>query len=274
MARLRRLLSAKWWVGPPPGPVAAVRFRQAVRRQRSMMAQFKKADRECQSRGLPPRIECPICGHKGWSFHPYGGRPLDPVVRYDAECPSCGAFERHRLIKVSLDEQGLESWEGPLLHFAPEPHLQKVLQSVSTVDYSTADLYMPDVDHQVDIQDLPFEDNSWAYIICSHVLEHVPDDERALAELRRVLRPDGVLVLCVPCVPFYEESRATVTFESGSPLRSLLGHYRTYGPDFAERVGRHFTVENRSAEERPAHEVLRFGLMMWYVVSDMLLVCR
>ncbi len=203
-------------------------------------------------------------------------RPREPahLVRYDAECPGCGAWERHRLIRVVLGELGMQAWEGPLLHFAPEPHLGAVLQSIRGVDYRTADLYDPSVDHQVDIQDLPFGDNSWAYIVCSHVLEHIPDDERALAELRRVLRPGGILVLCVPCVPFYEESRLTVSHEPGTLLRSLHGHYRTYGLDFVERAGRHFTVENRSAEVRSAPEVLRFGLMMWSVVSDMLLVCR
>jgi len=274
MAKLGKLLSAKWWIGPPPGPVAAVRFRRAVRWQQRVLASFEKADRECRSRGIAPRVECPVCGHRGWAFHPYGGRPLDPVMRYDAVCPGCGAVERHRLMKLALDEAGLESWSGPLLHFAPEPHLAKILQGVGGVDYSTADLYMPGVDHQVDIQNLPFDDGSWAYIVCSHVLEHVPDDERSLAELRRVLRPGGILVLCVPCVPFYEEPRATVTFEPGSPLRSLLGHHRTYGLDFVDRVGKHFDVENRSAEHRPVEEVLRHGLMMWHVVSDMLLVCR
>ena len=307
MVKLRKLLSAKWWIGPPPGPIAAVRRREAVRQRRTTVAQFRKADREYQSLGLAPRIECPICGHKGWSFYPFGANKLDQSpaarptsshsgfhsasatdsagctdlrvnpsqwVRYDAECPSCGAWERHRLTKMLLDELGMKSWKGPLLHFAPEPHLGTVLRGISAVDYKTADLYDPSVDHQVDIQHLPFDDNSWSYIICSHVLEHVPDDERALAELRRVLRPGGILVLCVPCVPFYEESRLTVALEPGSLLRSLHGHYRTYGLDFVERVGRHFTVEDRSAEKRPAQEVLRFGLMMWYVVSDMLLVCR
>ncbi|MFB3881397.1 MAG: methyltransferase domain-containing protein [Armatimonadota bacterium] len=305
--RLRKLLSAKWWIGPPPGPLVAVRRRRAVQRWQAMVAQFRKADREYQSLGLAPRIQCPICGHQGWSFYPFGSKrveqgPTSAVsphsgfhgaaaaahpassaqprvnpfqwVRYDAECPSCGSWERHRLTKMALDELGAKSWQGPLLHIAPEPHLGTVLRAISGVEYKTADLYDPGVDYQVDIQELPFEDSSWSYIICSHVLEHVPDDERALSELRRVLRPGGILVLCVPCIPFYERPRLTVALEPGSLLRSLHGHYRSYGVDFVERVGRHFTVEDRSAERRPVQEVLRHGLMMWYVVSDMLLVCR
>ncbi len=177
-------------------------------------------------------------------------------------------------MRVVLDELGMNTWQGRLLHIAPEPHLGRVLQSVNTVEYHTADLYDPSADYHVDVQDLPFEENSWSYIICSHVLEHVADDERALAELRRVLRPGGILVLCVPCVPFYESSRATVALERDAPLRAMHGHYRTYGMDFIERVGRYFTVENQSPEERPVSEVLRYGLMMWWVVSDMLLICR
>jgi len=325
MVKLRKLLSAKWWIGPPPGPVRAMRRRAEVRGQRRLLAFLRRADRTFQSLGRAPRIECPICGHRGWFFYPHGAKQLagssshsapqsfsapegmpdgsstakgsphsafhsvsapdsagctdlrvNPLqlVRLDAECPNCGSWERHRLTKMLLDELGMKSWKGPLLHFAPEPQLGTVFRGLSAVDYQTADLYDPSVDHRVDIQHLPFDDDSWSYIICLHVLEHVPDDERALAELRRVLRPGGILVLCVPCVPFYEESRLTVAHDPGSLARCLLGHYRTYGLDFIERVGRHFTVEDRSAGKRPVQEVLRHGLMMWSLLSDMLLVCR
>lgn len=301
-----KLLSPSWWIGPPPGPVAAVVRRRARRRQRELLARFVKADREYRAHGLAPRIECPLCGHVGWSFYPFGarrvlqgeagatsphsgfhavaapgsragaGRPQDQShwARFDAECPNCGSWERHRLMRLVLDELDAEKWEGPLLHFAPEPHLGQALQRLRGVDYQTADLYDPAANHQVDIQDLPFADASWSYLVCSHVLEHVPDDEKALAELRRVLKPGGILLLCVPCVPFYVATRLTIDHQPGDALRSLHGHFRTYGLDFVARVSPHFEVADRSAEKMPVAQVLRHGLLMWWIVSDLLLVCR
>jgi ubiquinone/menaquinone biosynthesis C-methylase UbiE len=52
--------------------------------------------------------------------------------------------------------------------------------------------------HRVDIQDMPFEDNTYDLVRCSHVLEHVPDDRRALSEIRRILAPNGIAVIQVP----------------------------------------------------------------------------
>ena len=48
---------------------------------------------------------------------------------------------------------------------------------------------------------LPFADASVAAAVSANLLEHVPDDERALAELRRVLRPGGRAVIVVPASP-------------------------------------------------------------------------
>ena len=46
---------------------------------------------------------------------------------------------------------------------------------------------------------LPFEDNSFAAIYCSEVLEHIFSVHRALSELNRILISDGLLILTVPC---------------------------------------------------------------------------
>ena len=51
---------------------------------------------------------------------------------------------------------------------------------------------------QGDATVLPFDDNSFDKIIASEVLEHVPDDTAAFAELSRVLRPGGTLAVTVP----------------------------------------------------------------------------
>lgn len=49
-----------------------------------------------------------------------------------------------------------------------------------------------------DIARLPFPDGRFAAVLLNEVLEHVPDEERALAECRRVLMPGGVLILLSP----------------------------------------------------------------------------
>ena len=57
---------------------------------------------------------------------------------------------------------------------------------------------MPGVDFHSDLTAIPRHDASFDAIICSHVLEHVPDDRAAMRELRRVLAPGGFAVLQVP----------------------------------------------------------------------------
>lgn len=49
-----------------------------------------------------------------------------------------------------------------------------------------------------DGQGLPFADNSFDKILLSEVLEHIPDQQAALKELRRILKPNGILAISVP----------------------------------------------------------------------------
>jgi SAM-dependent methyltransferase len=49
-----------------------------------------------------------------------------------------------------------------------------------------------------DIEALPFDDGSFATVVCTEVLEHVPDPPKAIAEIRRVLRPGGVFIGSTP----------------------------------------------------------------------------
>jgi SAM-dependent methyltransferase len=89
--------------------------------------------------------------------------------------------------------------EMKMLHVAPEPFLRRHF-SRRFGEYETADLLMRGVDHRVDLQNLPFEDATYDFVFAFHVLEHIPDDKRAIREIRRIIKPGGIAVLPVPVV--------------------------------------------------------------------------
>lgn len=137
------------------------------------------------------RFECPICGYRG----PF----KDKGPRRHAKCPACGALERARLQFAVL--QRLLADFSPAtkcaLHIAPEAAFGHRLRARFGC-YVTADLHRADVDHRVDVQNLPFADASFDFVFASHVLEYPCDDRRAIAEIRRVLAEGGIAVLPVP----------------------------------------------------------------------------
>ena len=177
---------------------------------------------------------CPVCGGRRRFFT--AGDPPRRRVR----CGACLSLERHRLLWLTVD-QVLEErgTEISVLHFAPEKFLAEKLGGVK--QYVGIDIE-PGVDGVVaDAQDLPLASASFDVVISSHVLEHVPNDLRAMAEIFRVLRAGGEAVLAVPIAWGYP-----TTFESGSitdpSLRRVhfgqADHVRFYGADFQDRVER------------------------------------
>lgn len=170
---------------------------------------------------------CPICGWHARRFLPVGP---DGWRRENAMCARCGALERHRQLWLVLaSTTDVERAPTRILHFAPEPALQRRLRGIETADYVTADLN-PDLgDYTFDITDIPFEDERFDCILCSHVLEFVPDDRRAVAELYRVLASGGQALVQVPVAP-----NGTVEDVHASPEERFrrfgdAGHLRIYG---------------------------------------------
>ena len=124
---------------------------------------------------------CTICGHSG-GFSSYG-YPLAA----DTICPGVLSLERHRALAICAGQEPL--FEGKdLLHFAPEPSLTAFIRSKGVKSYKTCDLFKPDVDLEINICDIDLPDQSFDLVLCLHVLEHVPDDRKAMSELRRILR--------------------------------------------------------------------------------------
>ena len=138
-----------------------------------------------------------------------------------------------------------------LLHFAPEPLLDRVFERRPELERVTADLYSP-ADLRLDISDIDLADGSFDLILCSHVLEHVPDDLAAMSELRRVLADGGLALVLVP----YRADRPTYEDPSiSSPLGRMQAfgqqdHVRVYGADLVDRLrAAGFDVEDRTAAD-------------------------
>lgn len=176
---------------------------------------------------------CNCCGKRSGRFLSKGD--YDYNRRDHVECPWCGSLERHRLLLYHLKET-MGCLETPLkvLHFAAEPCLANVFHTLDHWDYLTADLYAPAMVKE-DITSLSFSSDAFDLIICSHVLDHIPEDRKAMAELARVLKPGGFL-LAMSLVDF----RSPTTLEGPQmrlPQRSK-GHevIRVYGKDYKERL--------------------------------------
>lgn len=181
---------------------------------------------------------CPMCGCRRRRFMPYGY----VTSREDALCPKCLSLERHRMIWLWLERNtNLFADRPTLLHIAPEVSLMRHFKKIyrSAEGYITADLESPLADMHFDVQNIPMKDCSVDVIICNHLLEHVEDDCRAMAELYRIMTPGGWGIMIVP----EDRSRAT-TFEDDTitdraERTRLFGQYdhrRVYGRDYDDRL--------------------------------------
>lgn len=183
--------------------------------------------------------ECPLCGGRYRRFLPYGY----VAARADALCPRCLALERHRLLWLYLTRETDFMQRPPrLLHIAPEVCLMRRLKPLYASrpgDYVTADLESPLADLHFDVERIPLPDASFDAVICNHLLEHVADERRALAELRRILRPGGWGILLVPADLSREATFEDDTVTDPAERTRLFGQYdhrRLYGRDYPERL--------------------------------------
>ena len=119
--------------------------------------------------------------------------------------------------------------------------LQRRLRQLANLKYTTADLQSPLADEHADICDIPHPDASFDVVLCNHVLEHIPDDLRAMRELRRVLRPGGWAILQVPIDPKLERTFEDPSITTPQAREAAYGrhdHVRQYGRDYADRLRR------------------------------------
>jgi len=126
-----------------------------------------------------------------------------------------------------------------VLHIAPERMLGKMLRSNKRLDYTAGDLKPNRGDMKIDITDICFESEKFDAVICNHVLEHVPDDRKAMSEFFRVLKPGGWAILQVPISKVLEKTLEDKTVVAPKQREAVFGqedHVRIYAKDYKDRL--------------------------------------
>ena len=127
-----------------------------------------------------------------------------------------------------------------MLHVAPEKKLQKILKSFSHIEYISGDLNpLMNCDIRLDITDLNFKDNFFDVIICSHVLEHIEDDQKAMSELFTVLKPERIAILQVPISKTLKETFEYFSITTPEGREKYFGqkdHVRIHGKNYKNRL--------------------------------------
>jgi len=182
------------------------------------------------------RYTDPIDGRSFRSFIPYGYNNL----RKNALSPSTYSLERHRMLWLYLkNETDIFTKQIRLLHFAPEPAFHKIFKNFNNISYDTIDLNSPLAEIKADICDLPIKNDTYDYILCNHVLEHIDDDIKAMSELYRVLKKGGIGIFQIPIDIERKNTFEDPSITSPKERNKIFGQYdhvRIYGMDYFDRL--------------------------------------
>ena len=220
--------------------------------------------------GTPP-VYCPVAQEEFACFVRLG---------HDQLTPSNGARARHRLIWLYLErETDLLTRPQRMLHVAPEVCLLPRFSESETIDYVPGDKFVDGYGQQanvsyLDLLDIDHPDDHFDFVLCNHVLEHIPDDQTAMQELHRVLRPGGTCLITVPIKESLDKTYENPDVDGPRQREEHFGqwdHVRWYATDIADRLqAAGFSVEmNRYGEQFSREDYVRFGLN-----DNLLVVCR
>ena len=184
------------------------------------------------------KFEDPINGITYRKLLPYGRIKS----RENALAPDSMSLERHRLMWLFLKEKtNFFTSKLRFLHIAPEYCFIKLFKKMNNLDYVTGDLISPWADVQMDVHDIPFEDDSFDVVICNHVLEHVDDAHKVMSEFYRVMKKGGWGIFQVPIDVnslTTQEDKSIRDPKERERLYWQSDHLRLFGLDYGEKLSK------------------------------------
>ena len=210
----------------------------------------------------------PIDGKSFRKFLSYGYNKL----RKNALSPSTLSLERHRLLWLYLkNETVLFEKKIKLLHFAPEQAFYKRFKKLRNIQYDTIDINSPLAKIKADICDLPIKENTYDFILCNHVLEHVLDDNKAMSELYRVLKKGGTGIFQVPIDMKREKTFQDDSITDKLERNKIFGQYdhvRVYGKDYFKKLeDTGFKVQQIDYSKKFSDkEILKFSIISGEII--------
>ncbi len=198
----------------------------------------------------PKKVQCNVCDWSGRHF-------LSDAWHEHIICPKCYSDIRHRLLFAAfknIDDLLFEKIisSKKILHLAPEKIIRSIIKGKAGY-YATADFLRRDCDFKINMSHMPeIENESFDVVIAFDVLEHVPDYQKALEEVHRILTLNGMGIFTVP-----QKDKLLVTYEDPDIVTAedrvkhfgQEDHLRIFGDDFpinVESKGFTVTVVNES----------------------------
>lgn len=201
------------------------------------------------------KYECPFCGYRGKDLALLGIN--EPVLKdkqvigggiRNGSCHKCGSSDRDRLLFIFLKEEyklfNEKNKNLHILHIAPEGYISREIIKNNLKNYICGDLFTEGYEYpsyviNMNVLNIPYEDNYFELILCNHVLEHITNDIDAMKELYRVLKPGGKGILQVPISKISETTFEDFSVETPEERAKIFGqfdHVRIYGQDYVTRL--------------------------------------
>jgi SAM-dependent methyltransferase len=201
--------------------------------------------------------------------------------RRNAKCVGCGSLERHRILFLYFSKLVENKNNIRVLHFAPSKSLKSVLKSIKSIQYFTSDYpNRKESDYNFDIQNIDYEEEGFDFIILNHVLEHIQNDIKAMLEIYKILKPNGIALISVPLLANGEKK----TYENPSIIEpdekikhfGQFDHVRIYGLDIIDRlIGCGFAVEKINFLDQINETVAKeFGLINSSKIDEIIFKCQ